>query len=414
VQIVVSNKIEPLSKFYEFIIYCRHCGNCKKIHTPLLSKQDVEVSSLPNCPAYEKMLFEAYAAAGRREIMFDVLEGLLPLDEKTAKIMYMCNLCGACQEQCLSAKVRDHYKPLEAFEAFREAAVRGGVGPMPNQKKIGESIRTEHNPYFQAHNERFSWYKSTKPDKADVLYFVGCTAAYLPSARRAANSTLRILDKAGVKPFVVQDEWCCGAPLLETGQTSYMKEIAEHNVKMIEETGVGLIVTSCPGCYKTLKVDYHKKLGLKSNFEVFHTVELINDVVNKGKLRFAKRIEEKVTYHDPCHLGRHLDFENKKGLSGLYEQPRNILKNIPGLEFNEMLRVRELSWCCGAGGGVKADFPDLARFAGYERVREALSAKISRIVSSCPLCETHFLDCIRDMNVKISVSDIVELVERAL
>ena len=190
--------------------------------------------------------------------------------------------------------------------------------------------------------------------------------------------------------------------LFWTGQIEIAKECANHNIEEIEKSGATILVTSCAGCYRMIKEIYRSKFGLEYNFEVLHAPEFLLSLVKDGTLPLENEISEKVTYHDPCHIGRHM---------GLYEPPRELLKNIPGIELIEMTRNRRNAWCCGAGAGVKSAFKDLALFAAHERLKEAQSTEAGILATSCPFCERNLRDAAKAYNADIKVADIIELIK---
>jgi len=235
---------------------------------------------------------------------------------------------------------------------------------------------------------------------ASVLYYVGCTAAY--RRPEIARATLKILKGARVDFTLLDDEICCGSVFFRTGMTDVAKELAASNLQKIGDTGVDTVVTSCAGCYRMLKLDYPMLVG-STPFRVVHIVELLSDMVESGKITFKQnsRNTVRVAYHDPCHLGRHC---------GIYEEPRTILEKIPGVEFVELEWAKDKSFCCGAGGGLKALSGDLAMAIARMRLDDASNRKAHVLVSACPLCKHNLLDSAKKYNLAIDVRDITELV----
>jgi len=191
--------------------------------------------------------------------------------------------------------------------------------------------------------------------------------------------------------------------LMRTGQTSTVEKLAQQNTRMFKELGVQKILTVCPGCYLTLKVDY-PKLIKDFPFEVVHISEFLRQLLQTGRLRLTKRVGLKVTYHDPCHIGRRFN---------LYEPPRTVLSSIPGLKLVEMPRNRENARCCGAGGGVKSAFSDTALKIGISRMEEAAQTKADLLVTSCPFCCINLGDASRQAQL-LPVSDLTEIVAEAI
>jgi heterodisulfide reductase subunit D len=198
---------------------------------------------------------------------------------------------------------------------------------------------------------------------------------------------------------------------LRTGQRDVFREVMEKNLEIFKD--FDLLVYSCAGCYKTFRNDYPNMSGKPLPFKVKHTVDLVYELLKEGKLKINKEYAEKVTWHDPCHSIRHiglaikkdilensdnwlLDERNaKKAEAEYYEMPREVLRAIPGLELHEMYRIKGDSFCCGAGGGVKAQFSDMAMATAKERMKEAASTGADVIMTSCPFCITNFNDAVK-------------------
>ncbi|UCG68505.1 MAG: (Fe-S)-binding protein [Thermoplasmata archaeon] len=266
--------------------------------------------------------------------------------------------------------------------------------------------------------------------KPDVIYFVGCTSSYRTT--EIAIATVKILEKAGVNFKIMSpDEWCCGSPMINTGQLEGAKKTMEHNLKSIRESGVEVVITSCAGCFKTFKYYYPKVFG-ELGFEVKHTIEYIDQLLREGDLELEKELNLKVTYHDPCHLGRlsepFVPWEGERdhfgrytptkkmsrGVFGVYDAPRNVLKRIPGVELIEMERVKENAWCCGAGGGVKSAYRDFALWTASERIEEVKTTGADVLTSCCPFCKMNLHDAIKQKDEKMEIYDVIELVSKCI
>lgn len=266
--------------------------------------------------------------------------------------------------------------------------------------------------------------------KADILYFVGCRAAFVDT--EIATATARILNAANADFMVMKDEPCCGHFLFTTGQVEKARKLAQENLKLFRDSGAKVIVFSCADGYKAVKVDYPKLLGFSTSdlgFEVKHIAELGDQWVKEGRLKLGNRVNMKLTYHDPCNLGRlsepWLSWEGvredwgvfnpprfvRRGVHGVYEPPRDILKAIPGIELVEMVRHRDNAWCCGNEAGVKEAFPDLALWTVSERLREAAHVGAEGIVSCCPACKENFIDAAKN---GMKIYDITELIAMAI
>jgi heterodisulfide reductase subunit D len=368
--------------------------NCIKCSTCKYSYADFEKS----CPSGEKFLFESFWASGKIRTARGLIFGELKWTDDLKDTIFACPTCGACMDAC-QAPHADHI--VDIIESLRELAVKK-IGPAHNQEKLVERTLNPEmwNPYGEKNSNNEQLKKKYKlPDKAEWVYYIGCTSNY--RRKNLRDSTLRVLKKVGLD-FTLIDEHCCTSPMIRTGQTEYSKEFMNYNVEKIKETGAKKVVTSCAGCYRTLKKDF-EKFGVEYNFEVFHTAEVLKDLIDSGKIKFKSEYKKTVTYHDPCHLGRHM---------GIYEIPREIYKSIPGIKFVEMRRNRNHAWCCGAGGGVKIGYPDWAVEISENRLEEALETGASVLSSTCPFCKTNLSDANVKYNYNFEVLDLVEIIDQ--
>ena len=196
-------------------------------------------------------------------------------------------------------------------------------------------------------------------------------------------------------------ERCCGSTAFRVGAVDMFEKYKKANVKQLNGLGIKTLVTACAGCYSTFANEYTGEL----DFEVLHIVEFIARLVAEEKLTFKNELNLKVTYHDPCHIGRY---------GGLYDEPREILKALPGVDFREMVRIREYSLCCGSGGGVKTAYPEVAMETAKMRVREAKDTGAEMIVTCCPFCEMNLKDGANADPEPMQVVDLLQLVSEAL
>lgn len=360
------------------------------------------------CPSNIYDPFDAYAYVGRCKIGLAVLEGKLDFSDKVLDVIYKCNLCGACDAGC---KRNLDLEPLSVLESWRAKCVAENKGPLPEHKRVAENIEGQGNRFGAPKKDRLAWLPSgAETPRADLVYFPGCAASYID--KNIAIATTKILQSAG-QTFVTlgAKDHCCGQPVAAVGLIDHAKSIAEANIRALKDTGATRILTSCAECYKMWKVDYPKLLEKSTSdmdYEVVHLSEFVHDLLEQGKLGFANEVNMRVTWHDPCHLGRmsepwvHWDGNRgkfglldrakqyRRGTNGMYHAPREILKRIPGLEVVEMPRTRENALCCGAGGGTREAFRDYTRFIGEERIEEAKSVFVEAIVSGCPYCKENF------------------------
>ena len=335
-----------------------------------------------------------------------------------------CTTCGICATVCESG-----INTVELWEAMRANLVKRGIGPYGKQSGTLKIINDTFNAYNEPKENRLSWIPTDVKiaDKADVLYFMGCTAGMKQT--NLAVSTARVLNKLGVEFCTLgEDEACCGSVLIRTGQ--YFKEdhlarrLAESNVEKIKAKGAKIVLYACSGCFRASCVDWPRLLGVKEfPFKIMHVSQFLAEKLEKGEIKWTQKPfgeDKTVTYHDPCHLGRHV---------GVYEEPRKVLQSMPGMNYVEMERSKAYQRCCGAGGGVKAGMPDLALSIAKARVGDAIGVlypedekkkKTNVFAQACPFCKRNLSDgrdaLLAEENEKadIIIEDIVEISARAL
>lgn len=390
---------DPLLQVQKDAYRCGKCMLCKWIDHNEIT--DTEFMDL--CPSGARFRYEAYYASGRQEIARGLLDGTLQANDRLMHILFTCTECGGCQTICSE---QGNKNPLKTIVALRERAFRDELAPLPEHETLIKSIENYENPWQQPRARRDSWMrrlglKDPRKDKVDTLYYVGCTAAYDPKLQNVARVTTAILKKAGVQFGVLgKDELCCGSTLLRMGDYDAYRRLADKNVELLNSLGVERIVTSCSGCNSVLREEYQELGGLKA--EVTHTLELIDELVKSGRVKLKKQVRKKVTYHDPCHLGRY---------TGVYDAPRSILEAIPGLVLLEMPRNRANSFCCGAGGGVRTAFPEFSNWVATERIREAAGTGAATLVTACPFCEQNLGEVKKP---KMEIVDILALVSESM
>jgi Fe-S oxidoreductase len=363
------------------------------------------------CPAFGEFRFFSYSGMGKMHIARALLEGDFDYEDapELAEIAYLCTTCGACEINCQRLQDKE---PLKVTECLRAKLVEDGIGPMPAHKVLINSIKQYDNPWMQPRAKKASWAKKIKlkdasTEEVETLYFVGCTAALDLSLREVPQNTAQIMLKAGVDLGIFGNrEICCGSPVARIGDRKTFMDLANRNLELFNKRGIKEIVTSCAGCYRVLKFDYPEVPGnSKIEYKVYHTVEYLDRLLKQGKLVFTKEIPLVLTWHDPCHLGRHC---------GIYEQPRNVLSSIPGIKLVEMERIKDQAWCCGGGGGVRTAFIEFAVETAKKRIGEAMKTGAEGIVTCCPFCEQNISDALAQMNNPLKLYDITELVIQAI
>jgi Fe-S oxidoreductase len=297
---------------------------------------------------------------------------------------------------------------MEVSLSSRRIAWGAGISPAPIHT-VNVSLSAEGNPLREARAKRADWAKglSVKPftEGTEVLYFPCCYPSYDSRTKRMAIATVNILNRAGVDFGILgPKENCCGESIRKTGDEKLFRRLARENIKTFIDNGVKKILVSSPHCYHTFKNEYPE---FKVNFEVVHVSQYLFELINEGRLKLTKEYGKKITYHDPCYLGRH---------NGIYDEPREVLKKVPGLELIEMADSREDSLCCGGGGGgIWMDVPKGERFSDL-RLEQAIEVGAEVLVTACPYCITNFEDSrlTRENTEVIEVRDITEVIQEAI
>ena len=320
--------------------------------------------------------------------------------------LWLCVTCKACVDRCPRG-----VEIIDIWKALRRVVSEVGAGKMPESLRIGiKNICGVGNPLGEPAEKRADWAKDLGVKRytreTEILYLPCCIPAYDPKFQRVARATVNILKKAHVDSGILlgAELSCCGESVRKVGQETTFQSLAQNNIGLFNEVGVKRVVVSSPHCYHAVKNEYPEFGG---NFEVLHLTQYLAELINEGKLKLTKELNKKVTYHDPCYLGRH---------NGIYDEPRQVLESIPGLELVEMYNYRESSLCCGGGGGgVWEETKKGERFSDI-RVEQALEAEANILAAACPYCMVMFEDSVlsSDKGDIIEVRDIAELVQEAI
>ena len=309
--------------------------------------------------------------------------------------MYKCTGCGNCEVVCHA-----NIHLVEFWETIRKWIVDQGEGPMSAHKGMAKKVAECHNPYGEPHSKRGDWWPADveKAEVPDVIFFAGCTGSY--RQQKVPQIGVRVLDRAGVKMNILgENEWCCSSPLLRTGTHVESLQCAEKVVEGADAVGAKDMVMTCSGCYKTVSSDFGKFYA-KAGQNVYHFAQYAEKLIGEKKLPLNHEFKAKVTYHDPCHMGRHM---------GVFDAPRNVLKKIKGINLVEMDRTRENSRCCGAGGGYKSQYNELAVNIAAERVRDAEETGAEILVTCCPFCVVNLTQGAKQIDSKIKIMDLSEI-----
>ncbi len=411
---------------------CTRCAYCKWI--PIDQIKSWRFAK--GCPSIEYNHFHSYSAGGRLVTLLSLLEGRIEVTDKVKDSVFKCQLCGNCDVTCKIC--RYDMEPLAALHELRFKLVEDGK-TIPQNDKVMEGYRKLNNMLKKPKDKRGDWAKDLKikdlsKEKAEVVFHAGCQYSYNPDLQKIARISVGIMQKAKIDFGIFgQNEGCCGGRAYHMGYKKDYENGLNSNLAAWEKAGIKTVVTPCADCYHTFKRLYAKD---GSKIEVMHMVEFTDKLIKEGKLKFTKKVNMKVTYHDPCYLGRqgepYVEWNGKEkkifgqaviydpprpryiGAYGIYDQPRNILNAIPGLELIEMERNRESAWCCGAGGGVKEAYPEFSSATASERIEEAESTGAEALVTACPWCEDNFIEAENGRNRKMKIFDIMELIDLAV
>ena len=360
--------------------YCYQCGLCDAV-----------------CPWNRVRPFSM------RKIIRQAAWGLTEIETEE---IWRCTTCGRCPQRCPRG-----VNQIEVGVAARRIATEYGVFPAAVKpvRGISASLVGQGNPLNEEREKRADWSKGlsvqTFTEGMDVLYFVGCYFSYDPRLKKVAAATAALLNRAGVEFGILgEKENCCGESIRKTGDEEVFKRLARENIKTFIDHGVRKILVSSPHCYHTFKNEYPE---FSVGFEVIHMSQYLFTLIQEGRLEMTQEVGKKVTYHDPCYLGRH---------NGIYEEPRGVLQGIPGLELVEMPDSFEDSLCCGGGGGrIWMETPKGERFSDL-RVEQAIETGADILATSCPYCIANFEDSRLTLDVedKIEIKDITEIILEAI
>lgn len=317
--------------------------------------------------------------------------------------LWLCTTCGQCEAGCpRGVKVSTVFRGLRAI-AWEQRRIEKGL------PSILWSVYWNNNPWSQPPSHRSRWTKNLAvpafdPDQHEVLLYVGCTSSYDRRAQKTAQALVRLLSAAGVRfGYLENEEPCCGEGVLSLGHQPYFEEIAAHTTKIFQEKGISRLVAISPHCYDVFKNQYPSVDG---RFRPIHYTQYLAQLLEEGRLKFDRHFERRVTFQDPCYLGRH---------NGEYAAPRRILATIPGVELIEMERSGDEGLCCGGGGGrMWLETPAGERFSDL-RVREAHETGAAILATACPFCLVCLEDSAKvlDKN-QLRVMDIAEIAAMAL
>jgi len=381
---------------------CTECGRCQdncpaSVIGPLSPRSvihDIKVNLLKNGPLLMKNEEAVVPLIGNSA------EGTI-----TEDAIWACTNCGFCREVC--PVLIDHVPKLTGMRRY---LVKNSLAP-ENLTKLITTIGETHNMGGKPNEQRANWvsrlklpYDLREKRTAEVVYFVGCVSSFFPMTQPTARAFAQLMEAAGLDFGIVSgDEWCCGFPLMVAGETEGAVSLIRHNVERMKDTGAKTVVMTCPGCYRIWKEEYEKLTGEQQPFEVLHATEMLARLIEEGRLS-PQGLEEKVTYHDPCDLGRN---------SGILDEPRYIMKKIPGLNLVELEHNREYCTCCGSGGDLLASNQELSLTIARNKVEEIKATGAQTVVTACPSCIRAIHMAKTQEKVRLNVMDITELLWKA-
>lgn len=375
---------------------CTQCGECLDV-CPV---QAVTGRSAISPPEKIRMFREFIRATeGLKASLFGPGERNHKLLEEFTKAVYECTVCGACSQQCTVGIFTQRLWPM-----LRKEMVRRGLGPLGVQANLPKVIERTGNPYDKPPAERFSpWFPEDVKvvERADIAYYAGCTSAY--EAQPMVRGDVIVLGAIG-EPFTMlppEEEVCCGFPLFITGQHDLIEDLTKRLVGAYKARGVKVLLCSCPCCVNIMARDWPVFYKDELPFKIRHVSQFVSDALKNRKLSIKGELKERIIYHDPCYLSRGV---------GIIEEPRTVLKSIPGVQLIEFDRHGLDSRCCGAGGAARKVFHDNAIEMGRLVIDEAVEKKADRLVINCPACYAKMHEAMQGHDRQITITDIMELI----
>jgi len=436
--------MERLEELKKDIFKCIHCKACRFAYSGEPDRKGIGEHTgkqgtvlyegmVDACPAGIEYGWEAFWNAGKMWIARSILNEDLEFSEEVRDVIMPCITCGQCSAQC-----ENKIRTVDVIESLRAACVEAGIPMIEKHQLVKKLTMERNNPYGGAADERLKWAKEAGLEKyidnkeAKVGYYVGCTASYRQI--EIAIATCKIFEQLGINFTLISDEVCCGSPFFRVGAVDMAQELMHKNLEAFKE--LSIVFFSCAGCFKTFSTDYPKWMDEDElPFKTMHAFELVSRLITSEKIRFKpnKQLKGKVvTYHDPCHLGRHMALEIEQSIieesknlmmdsrkirqmiAEWYEIPRIILKQLEqdvGIVFKEMYRIKLDSFCCGAGGGVRAGYPDFSLRTSSLRLDEANAVGADIVTTECPFCYRNLYDANELYNHSVEVYGLIQMID---
>ncbi|HYQ61265.1 MAG TPA: (Fe-S)-binding protein, partial [Desulfatiglandales bacterium] len=374
---------------------CVKCGSCVEVCPVYTQNQQLEATMGGVYTSLKSVIKKTYGLPG----MFSGAKNSEEALKKYSDDPYLCTLCGRCAVECPA-----FIDTKQVRTGLRGFMVEKGHYPPPVDQ-LAQTLDRVHNIIGEPGEDRAAWVQALaeppkdmfQREKAKVVYFTGCVASYFPMTKRIPQSFVQVLDKAGVDfTLLGGEEWCCGFPLIAAGMRKKAETYMEHNLEKVRERGAESVVFACPSCYHT----WTEAHASGNSLQLFHSTQFIKKLIDEDKIRFKEKTA-RVTYHDPCDLGR---------ASGVYEPPREILRAIPGVELVEMEGNRDRCKCCGGGGNLEMVRPDLSAAMALAKIEEIKATGADMVITACQQCIRSIQSNARRKKIPIVVMDILEFV----
>jgi Fe-S oxidoreductase len=420
-------KIEDLTwKGMLDLATCTECGRCQsqcpawatgKPLSPKMLVMDLRDHAFAKAPYLlagsdeaREQLSDAVQSEAQRPLVGDsASNGVIDPD-----VLWSCTNCGACVEECpVDIEHIDHITGMRRHQVLIESAFPTEAGTMLR------NLENKGNPWGMGEDKRTEWITELDfevpvvdgpiGDDVEYLFWVGCAGALEDRAKKTTKAVAQLLHTAGVNFAVLGPaETCTGDPARRMGNEFVFSMLAQQNVETLNEAGARKIVASCPHCFNTIAREYPQ---LGGNYEVVHHTQLLAQLVADGRLTPVNPVNEKITYHDPCFLGRH---------NRVFTAPREIMEQVPGVQAQEMHRCKERGFCCGAGGARMWMEERIGKRINTERIDEALGTDPDTISTGCPYCMVMLGDAVAakkgsgEAKESLEVVDVAQLLIRSV
>jgi heterodisulfide reductase subunit D len=375
---------ERVTPEWEELFSCMQCGTCSS-----------------SCPT-------AYAMDYTPRQLWQMMRLGMEEEVLNSQTFWLCTACKSCQVRCPRG-----ISLTDVMLALKEYATRKEVGVPRGMQMLGETVTTMYNISGDDNAQRQIWSENLahtplgvrpRRRRAEVVYFIGCVSSFYPRVYSIPQALVQVLERAEVEFTTMgEDEWCCGYPLYVAGMKDRMTELARHNVRQVRRIGARRVIFTCPSCYYAWTHLYPDVTDI-SGIRLQHATEFLADLLTDDRIALGP-VEEVVTYHDPCDLGRK---------SGVYEAPREVLARIPELELREMVASGENALCCGGGGDVEVSDPTVSTGVAGRRLAQVQATGARYVASACQQCKRTLQEGARRNKIRVRAIDIAELLWRSV